>query len=113
MKEILMRMIVFAAVAFLVTTTAFSQTAPPDRPEGRPERNDRGGDRGDRGGSDRRPPGPDMGGGQRDRIRQSLDLFRGFFDIVDRYAHMVHDPNTAGVAAVISANEILKPRGPE
>jgi hypothetical protein len=43
-------------------------------------------------------------------LRQ-FELMRGYLDLVDRFSRLSRDPATAGVAAVISAAEILKPRG--
>ena len=42
---------------------------------------------------------------------QRFDLMRGYLDAVDRYARMAHNPNHAGIAAVVAAADILKPRG--
>jgi hypothetical protein len=61
----------------------------PARPEGRPDAP--------------RPPGsPDM---------QRFEMMRGYLELVDRFARLSRDPTTAGVAAVISAADILRPRG--
>ena len=42
-----------------------------------------------------------------------LDQLRNYIDVVDRFAKMTHDPAAAGVAAVVSASDILRQRGPE
>jgi len=34
-----------------------------------------------------------------------------YLDLVNQYSKMASDPQTAGVAAVIAASDILKPRG--
>jgi hypothetical protein len=50
-----------------------------------------------------------------DRPREApmmhVEMLRGYLDLVDRYASLARDPVAAAVAAVLSANEILKPRG--
>jgi hypothetical protein len=38
-------------------------------------------------------------------------MMRGYIDLVDRIARLSRDPTTAGVAAVISAADMLKARG--
>ena len=48
------------------------------------------------------------------RLREEtmrFDLMRGYIDLVDRIARLSRDPTTAGVAAVISAADLLKARG--
>ena len=40
-----------------------------------------------------------------------FDLMRGYLDLVDRIARLSRDPTTSGVAAVISAADLLKARG--
>jgi hypothetical protein len=42
---------------------------------------------------------------------QRFELMRGYLDAVDRYARMAHNPNHAGIAAVVAAADMLKPRG--
>ena len=46
---------------------------------------------------------------------QRFEPMRGYLDTVDRYSRMAHNPNHAGiaavVAAVVAAGDILKPRG--
>jgi hypothetical protein len=42
---------------------------------------------------------------------QQLERMRGYLDLVDRFSRLSRDPSSAGVAAVISASDILKPRG--
>jgi predicted negative regulator of RcsB-dependent stress response len=36
-----------------------------------------------------------------------------YFDLVNQYSKMASDPQSAGVAAVVAASDILKPRGAE
>jgi hypothetical protein len=45
-------------------------------------------------------------------LRQ-FEMLRGYLDVVDRYAKVSSDPTTAGIAAVVAAAEVLKPRGPD
>jgi hypothetical protein len=40
-----------------------------------------------------------------------FELMRGYLDVVDRYARLAHDPSTSGIAAVVAAGDILRPRG--
>ena len=56
--------------------------------------------------------GPDGPGGPGGPMRQ-FDILRAFLDAVDHYAKISSDPTTAGIAAVVSAADVLKPRGPE
>ena len=46
-----------------------------------------------------------MGGGAQ------LDAVRNYLDVFDRYSRLSRDPTAAGVAAVVSAGEILRARG--
>lgn len=50
-----------------------------------------------------------MGGPER-RLQQ-FETLRGYLDIVDRFGRMTRDPAMSGIAAVVSANDILRPRG--
>jgi hypothetical protein len=56
--------------------------------------------------------GPDGGGPPGGPLRQ-FEMMRTYLDIVDHYAKVSSDPTTAGIAAVISAAEVLRPRGPD
>jgi hypothetical protein len=68
--------------------------------------------RGPRDGGDMDGGGGRFGmGGSSDPRQMKFDLMRSYFDAVDRYARMAHDPGLAGIAAVVSAGDILKPRG--
>jgi hypothetical protein len=40
-----------------------------------------------------------------------LDAVRNYLDVFDRYSRLSRDPTAAGVAAVVSAGEILRARG--
>ena len=48
-----------------------------------------------------------MGGGAQ------LDAVRNYLDVFERYSRLSRDPTAAGVAAVVSAGEILRARGAE
>jgi hypothetical protein len=57
--------------------------------------------------------GPGMGGaggGPGGRMDQ-IDTLRGYFGVVEAFTRLSRDPTHAGIAAVISAGDILKPRG--
>jgi len=54
--------------------------------------------------------GGDGGGGEDPRMAR-YNLMRGYLDAVDRYARLAHDPQLAGIAAVVNAADTLKPRG--
>ena len=57
--------------------------------------------------------GPGMGGpGGLGPMRQ-FEMMRSYLEIVDRYSKISSDQTTAGIAAVVAAAEVLKPRGPE
>jgi hypothetical protein len=40
-----------------------------------------------------------------------FERLRGYLDAVDRYAKLARDPQNSGIAAVVAANDILRPRG--
>jgi hypothetical protein len=40
-----------------------------------------------------------------------LDAMRNYLDVFDRYSRLSRDPAAAGVAAVVTAGEILRARG--
>ena len=101
---------------------------PPPPPEGRGgDRPD--GPRGDRGPGPGRPDGPGRGDGPGMRMRPGpgmddspgfdgedprmarYNLMRGYLDAVDRYARLAHDPAMSGIAAVVTASDLLKKRG--
>lgn len=76
-----------------------------------------GGGRGGRGG----PGGFSDGRGRGGRGNMRLDgpdlgkyeLLRGYIEVVDRYTQMTRSADSAGVAAVISASDILRQSGPQ
>jgi hypothetical protein len=53
------------------------------------------------GGPEMRPP-PEAG---------RFEMLRGYLDLVDRFSRMSHDPSASGIAAVLSANDILRQQG--
>lgn len=87
--------------------------------DGRGPRDDGPGERGGPGG----PGGPGMGmggpggegrsmmGGGSDPRMAKFEVMRYYFDVVDRYARLAHDPQLAGISAVVAAGDILRPRG--
>jgi hypothetical protein len=111
----------------MASSYSMAQDRPPrdGPPGGRPGAGDRGpGDRqgrpgGDRDGQDRPPPPPGEGPGWAPRNRDftgpvgQIQLLRGYLELVDSYTKIARDPTTSGIAAVINANDILKPRGQE
>ena len=110
-----------ALIAMLLFVTAASaQPRPPGGPDGPPPGDrdrDRGGPPGG-GDRDRRGPmGPGggmgmMGGDDRPDPRiAKYEMLRGYLDAVDRYARLTRDPANSGIAAVVSAADILRPRG--
>jgi len=40
-----------------------------------------------------------------------IDMLRGYLGVVEAFTRLSRDPTQAGIAAVISAGDILKPRG--
>jgi len=52
----------------------------------------------------------DGAGGEDPRMAR-FNLMRGYLDAVDRYARLAHDPAMSGIAAVVTASDLLKPRG--
>ena len=42
---------------------------------------------------------------------RQFEMLRGYLEIVDRYARLAHDPSTSGIAAVVAANDLLRPKG--
>src|SRR5205823_1158911 len=58
--------------------------------------------------------GPMRGGmdGAPDEMRmRRAEMIRAWLEIVDRYSKLSSDPDSAGIAAVVSAGDILRPRG--
>jgi len=56
-------------------------------------------------------PGMDGPGGGEDPRMARFNLMRGYLDAVDRYARLAHDPAMSGIAAVVTASDLLKARG--
>jgi hypothetical protein len=72
---------------------------------------DGGGGRGGRGGG----PGGNFeegrGGGR--PPMQQYEMLRSYIEVVDRFSKLSQDPQAAGVAAVVSASDLLRQRGPQ
>jgi hypothetical protein len=125
-----------AIVAFAaISRSAFAQDPPPrgDRPEARDNAPPPGGREGQRPGmpgqgqgrdgmgqpGDRNPGG--FGGQMRgpgDQFPRGaggppIDTMRNYLEVVARYTQLAQDPSASGVAAVVTANEVLRNRGPE
>lgn len=101
-------------ITFLLTllfaASAFAQSGPgrdgpprdgPGR-EGRPER----GPEGVGGGR-----GPALGGPQHPMMAQ-IEMMRAWLELIDRYVRMSKDPVSAGVAAVVSADDLMRAKQP-
>jgi hypothetical protein len=73
-----------------------ARPAPPPRPEdGR-----------------RMMPGMMMRGGEHmPPEMMKVEMLRGYIELVDHFSRLAHDPGASGVAAVITAGEMLKARG--
>ena len=107
-------------LAFVLLASAAIAQPRPGGPEG-------GGPPGERGGppprGEGRRPGPGMDGEERfpggrgdgsmssDPRMMQFERLRGYLDAVDRYAKLARDPQNSGIAAVVAANDILRPRG--
>ena len=113
--------------SFLIVSTTFAQEGPPP-PQGDgqggnpPERRDGppGMRRGMQDGMGPRMggmggPGGGMGGmGARPEMAErmrTVEMLRGYLDLVDHFSRLAHDPTSTGIAAVITAGDILKARG--
>src|SRR2546430_119062 len=58
--------------------------------------------------------GPGMGGpmaGGIDPRMAKFEMLRSYFEVVERYARLARDPSMAGIASVVEAADILRPRG--
>jgi hypothetical protein len=53
------------------------------------------------------------GGGPMRPEMAKYEMLRSYIDVVDRFSKLSHDSTAAGVAAVVSASDILRQRGPE
>lgn len=98
-----------------------------DRLNAPPPRDDRpglrGDDRGPRDGRDgrdgRRPDGPPQGNRPNpvppvgEAGSPQVRAMMGYLSLVDEYKKLTQDPTAAGVAAVVTAGDILRPRGPQ
>ena len=84
---------------------------PRDREAGPPRGFD-GEDRG-LGGPGRGPGGMGGPGGPGGMLMRSptMDTMRGYMELVVRYGELSKDPSMAGVSAVLTANDLLRPRG--
>src|SRR5262245_34295424 len=69
-----------------------------------------GGFGGGRGGG--MPGGVGLPGGAGPEM-QKFELLRSYIDVVDRFTKLAQDPNSAGVAAVVAATDLLRQRGPD
>jgi hypothetical protein len=104
MKKFSMLIALFLMAA--IATSAFAQPGPPPDQDnqGGPGMPGMRGPGGGFGGQGMRPPPPDM---------QKFEMLRGYIELVDHFAAMSRDATTAGVAAVISANDLLRRQGPQ
>ena len=59
----------------------------------------------------RGPGGPGMGRPGMGQVPPAVEAMRNYLELVNRYSQMSRDATTAGIAAVIAASDILKPRG--
>ena len=44
---------------------------------------------------------------------QFIEAMRGYLEVIDRFSAIAQDPASSGIAAVLSAGEIFRSRGPE
>jgi hypothetical protein len=116
-----MKPLLATVIVLTISSLALAGEPPPPPREGGPGpggpggqmRDDGPGGPGGRGGPGgpgmRGMGGPGMGGpgGRMDQI----DTLRGYFGVVEAFTRLSRDPTHAGIAAVISAGDILKPRG--
>lgn len=73
-----------------------------------------GGGRGGRGGGGGFDPNGGPGGMRGPGIEiAKYEALRAYIETVDRYSKLADDPNSSGVAAVISASDLLRQRGPD
>lgn len=102
------RALLSLACLLSICALAAAQPVPDgDRP-GPPPRHD-----GDGPGGRERPDGPRGGPGGAPPRPGPFEQMRNYLELVDRYSKIANDPSTAGVAAVISTADILRPQGPK
>ncbi len=71
-----------------------------------------GGPMGGPGGGPGGPGGPGQGGpGRGANLPPEVARFNAFINMVDSYAKLAKDPDAASVAAVVSAADVLRPKG--
>lgn len=118
-----MKRLLVALLALALVSTVYAQEDPAPG-GGDPQGGPPPADRRDGPGPMRRDGGPGMGrdrgpGGPgapmppppiADRMRH-VEMLRGYIDLVQHYTEMASNPTNAGVAAVITAGDILKARG--
>jgi hypothetical protein len=94
------------ALSFMaIATPTFAQDGPPPGDQGGPGMRGLGEPGGfGGGGPGMRPPPPDM---------QKFEMLRGYIDLVDHFTQLARDSTASGVAAVISANDMLRRQGPQ
>lgn len=117
----------------ILAISAYAQPAPGPEggpPDGPPQgQRDRGGREGGPRDGGMREGGPGMQRGDRPdgmgpggmggenmggmRRADPFDRMRGYLEVVDRYAKLSQDPTATAIAAVVAANDILRPRGTE
>jgi hypothetical protein len=115
-----------ACVLFSGVVARGQEQQPPPRPEAGqqqqppPDRPARGAQR-----WDRNPPGPPADGpggmgagrmpgpppGQPGNVPPEVARLRAYLELVDQFTRLSKDADAAGVAAVLTAGDILKPRG--
>jgi len=80
-------------------------------PGGPDDRGPGGNDRGPGGDRNQRPPRPDQDGKQ--NVPPEMARFQGYLTMVGQYRKLASDPEASGVAAVVSAADILRKGGPQ
>ncbi len=109
----------FIVVPLFMAATSFAQNGPPEGRDGPPRRDDGQGPPGQREPFDPAFNGPGGGGPGRNNPRpgnalmNQVELMRNWLDLIDRYARLAKDPVSAAVAAVISADDLLRGKPPE